>query len=138
MCCAASCVASGGACGGRAWLEEGGCIPPACAPVDDDDGERGRGDEEAEEGDTDGGESGQAAAPLASRGPQSSQSVQGVHTGNSAPAPPSSHSPSDAKKHELEQPALAGGMGGEGGAARGLAVGGGGERKGERPACPPG
>ena len=137
MRCAASCVASGGACGGRAWLEEGGCIPPACAPVDDDDGERGGGTKRPK-GDTDGGESGQAAAPLASRGPQSSQSVQGVHTGNSAPAPPSSHSPSDAKKHELEQPALAGGMGGEGGAARGLAVGGGGERKGERPACPPG
>ena len=85
-----------------------------------------------------GGEAGGEAAVLCScayetrsRVPQSSQSLANPHDAVMAPAPPSSHSPSFAKMHELPQPGGGGGGeggGGEGGGGKGGGgVGGGGE-----------
>lgn len=51
---------------------------------------------------------------LARREPQSLQSWQASHEVNSAPGPPSSHSPSDEKRHVLRQMPAPGGPGGGG------------------------
>lgn len=59
-----------------------------------------------------GGRGGWRAQLPATRGPQSSQSSQGVHWLNSEPGPPSSQSPSEAKTHVLRHSPPPGGAGG--------------------------
>ena len=64
-------------------------------------------------GDGDGG-GGDNRWPHIDRAPQSKQSVHRAHRSYSAPAPPSSQSPSEAKGHVLPQAPMGGGGGGDG------------------------
>ena len=72
-------------------------------------GGEGGGEGEGGEGSGEGGGGGEA-----SRGPQSVQSVPRLQFENSAPAPPSSHEPSEAEEHVSEQVCALNGGGGEG------------------------